>query len=145
MRKYQLSNKLATLVTQEVYERWLDNKARTHLSRDRKRGNLTATNEGYEKAIHQTVCDSDGRDAYTNEELDWSLLSTYNNKKSKEGGRHYKKQFALLPSVDHVGDGTGEADFKICAWRTNDAKNDLSYLEFVELCKKVVNAANKAN
>ena len=26
---------------------------------------------------------------------------------------------------DHVGDGLGAADFKICAWRTNDAKHDL--------------------
>ena len=50
----------------------------------------------------------------------------------------------MLPSVDHVGDGKGAANFKICAWRTNDAKNDLSYEEFLELCRKVIAAANKA-
>ncbi len=44
----------------------------------------------------------------------------------------------MLPSVDHVDDGMGEPNFKICAWQTNDAKNDLSYLEFLELCRKVV-------
>ena len=146
MRKYQLTNELAIFVEQEVYERWLHRKALAHVKRDRARGNISATNETYKIAIHKAVCESGGRDAYTNEELDWSLLSKYNNDQSKKYGRHYKKQFALLPSVDHVGDGTGEADFKICAWRTNDAKNDLSYFEFVELCKKVVNAAaNKAN
>jgi len=48
----------------------------------------------------------------------------------------------MLPSVDHIGDGKGPADFKICAWRTNDAKNDLSYDEFLELCRKVIAAAN---
>ena len=125
MRKYQLTNKLASLVDQETYERWLHRKALAHVRRDRNRGNTSATNELYKIAIHKAVCESDGKDCYTNEDLDWSLLSKYNNEQSKKHGRHYKKQFALLPSIDHVGDGTGEADFKICAWRTNDAKNDL--------------------
>jgi len=143
MRKYQLTNKLATLIEQDVYERWLHRKALVHVKRDRNRGNTSATNESYKIAIHKAVCESGGKDAYTKEKLDWSLLSKYNNEQSKKHGRYYKKQFALLPSVDHVGDGTGEAGFKICSWRTNDAKNDLSYFEFVELCKKVVNAANR--
>lgn len=132
---------MADLIDQSVYERWLHRKALAHVKRDRTRGNATATNEEYKIAIHQAVCESAGKDVYTNEELDWSLLSKYDNEQSKKHGRHYKKQFALLPSVDHVGDGTGSADFKICSWRTNDAKNDMSYDEFVELCKKVVKTA----
>jgi len=56
----------------------------------------------------------------------------------KSGYRTYKAGFALLPTVDHVGDGLGEADFKICAWRTNDAKSDLTHDEFVALCRRVV-------
>ncbi len=28
--------------------------------------------------------------------------------------------------------------FVICAWRTNDAKNDISHTEFVALCQWVV-------
>jgi hypothetical protein len=63
--------------------------------------------------------------------------------KTLRGGREYKARFALLPSVDHVADGTGPADFRMCAWRTNDAKSDLSYQEFLDLCRKVVTAANK--
>ena len=145
MRKYQLTDELLALVGQEIYERWLHRKAMAHVKRDRGRGNTTATNESYKIAIHKAVCHSGGKDAYTNEELDWSLLSKYDNEQSKKHGRTYKKKFALLPSVDHVGDGTREADFKICAWRTNDAKNDLSLSEFIELCSRVVNAANKAN
>jgi len=142
MRKYQIPKFLEGTVTQDHYERWLHRKALAHIRRDRKRGNKTATNEKYKIAIHKAVSDSEGKDAYTGEKLDWTLLSKYDNKASKKYGRNYKKQFALLPSVDHVGDGTGPVDFKICAWRTNDAKSDLSYKEFVELCRKIVKVAN---
>jgi len=53
-------------------------------------------------------------------------------------GRNYKKEFALLPTVDHVGDGTGPLDLKICSWRTNDAKNDLPLSEFISVCQAVL-------
>jgi hypothetical protein len=43
-----------------------------------------------------------------------------------------------LPTVDHVGIGLDKADFKICAWRVNDAKNDLGLDEFLELCSQVL-------
>ena len=142
MKKYQIPEFLSGSIEQKVYERWLHRKAVAHVRRDRKRGNKNATNEEYKIAIHKAVCESKGKDAYTNEELDWSLLSRYNNEESKKYGRKYKKQFALLPSVDHVGDGIEPADFKICAWRTNDAKNDLTYEEFVDLCRKVLDAVS---
>jgi hypothetical protein len=144
MRKYQLPDFLDQL-DQKTYERWLHRRAAAHVHRDKNRGNKFATNEKYKVAIHKAVCDSGDKDAYTNDKLDWSLLSRYDNEQSKKHGRNYKKQFAMLPSVDHVGDGKGPADFKICSWRTNDSKNDLSYEEFLELCKKVISAANKAN
>lgn len=144
MRKYQIPLFLIDVVSQQNYEKWLHRKAVAHAKRDRRKGNTTATNEEYKIAIHKAVHESDAKDAYTNETLNWSLLSKYDNKESKKRGREYKKEFALLPSVDHVGDGIGPAYFKICSWRTNDAKNDLPYNEFVELCKKVINAANKA-
>jgi len=140
MRKYQLNDELSALVDQTIYERWLHRKAMAHVKRDKARGNTTVTNDAYKIAIHKAVCESKGIDAYTNEKLDWSLLSKYDNEQSKKHGRKYKKQFALLPSVDHVGDGTGEADFKICSWRTNDAKNDMSYSELVDFCHKIINA-----
>lgn len=88
--------------------------------------------------IHRAVVESKGRDAYTGETLEWSRISTYENEKSKSGGRHYKATFALLPTVDHVNDGTGPADFRICGWRTNDAKHDLTLPEFLDLCEKVM-------
>ena len=100
-------------------------------------------NEEYKLAIHRAVEESQGKDAYTDEQLEWTLLSTYDNDESRTQKTQYKKGFALLPSVDHVGNQTGQIEFKICGWRTNDAKSDLSYQEFVELCRKVIDADNK--
>jgi hypothetical protein len=142
VRKYQLVPDLAGLVAQDVYERWLHRKAVAHVRRDRARGNTTATNESYKRAIHSAVNASAGRDFYTGEMLDWSLVSTYDNEKSKLDRRAYKAGLALLPTVDHLNDGTGEADFVICSWRSNDAKNDMSIDDFVALCRKVVSFAD---
>jgi hypothetical protein len=138
-RKYQLPDEMSKLVGQEAYERWLARKAAAHVKRDRKRGNPAAMIEHYKIAIHNAVKLTGGADAYTGESLRWDLISQYDNEASKIGRRQYKSTLALLPTVDHVGDGLGPADFMICAWRTNAAKNDLSHAEFVELCQRVVN------
>lgn len=138
LRKYELPAFLVGTVTQDKYERWVRHKARAHVRRDRKRGNPSATNEQYNLAIHRAVIESEGHDFYTGERLDWSLISTYENDRSESNGRRYKATFALLPTVDHVNDGTGPADFKICSWRTNSAKSDLTLPEFLELCEKVI-------
>jgi hypothetical protein len=136
-RKYQMPD-FVSVVARDIYEKWLHGRAIAHVKRDKKRGNTTASNEAYKIAIHSAVVQSGGRDHYTGEPLDWSLLCKYSNSESEAQGRRYKAGFALLPSVDHVGDGLGEADFKICGWRTNDAKNDLAHDEFVALCRRVV-------
>lgn len=141
MRFFELPTFLESVITREAYVRWLQRKAAAHIRRDRKRGNTSSSGSEYKRAIHQAACSSGGTDAYTGEHLDWGLISTYNNEKSKQGRRSYKASLALLPTVDHVGDGTGQADFKICGWRTNAAKGDLSLVEFVALCERVV-AAN---
>lgn len=138
IRKYAVPAFLVAVVAQAIYERWLHRKAVAHVRRDRKRGNQSVLNEHYKKAIHDAVCQSDGKDAYTGEPLDWHLISKYDNEASAKGRRVYKASFARLPTVDHVGDGTGAANFKICGWRTNDAKNDLALEEFIELCRKVL-------
>ena len=143
-RKYQAPTFLDGLHDQAAYERWLQRKAMAHVKRDKKRGNNSATVASYKEAIHLAVCESDGRDFYTGEELDWTLISTYNNEESKEHRREYKKKLALLPSVDHVDDGMGAANFKICAWRTNDCKNDLTHEELVRFCSLIIRHAPKA-
>jgi hypothetical protein len=137
-QKYALPVFLSGVVAQGIYERWLRRKAQAHVRRDRRRGNQAAMGESYRDAIHTAVIKSNGKDAYTGEILDWTLIGQYDNDESRERGRHYKREFALLPTVDHVGDGTGCAIFIICGWRTNDAKNDLDLSEFVSLCRAVL-------
>jgi hypothetical protein len=143
MKLFDLPPFLNGIVTREAYVRWLQRKAIAHVKRDRKRGNISASVSEYNRAIHNAVCASGGRDVYTHEQLEWNLISTWDNDESMQGRRIYKAKFALLPTVDHIGDGTGPADFAICAWRTNDAKGDLTLAEFVALCERVL-AANKS-
>ncbi len=112
-----------------------------HVKRDRRRGRSAVTRALYKEAIHAAVLVSGGKDAYTGEALAWNLMSTYNNEDSKEGRHGYKAGFALLPTVDHVNAEATEASFRICSWRTNDAKNDLSLENFLELCKAALKHA----
>jgi hypothetical protein len=136
--KYARPTFLVGRCTAGVYRRWLARRAAAHRKRDRVRGNLSATISAYKEAIHAAVLRGGERDAYTGERLRWDLISTYDNQASEREGRDYKKSFALLPSVDHVGDGLGAPKFRMCAWRTNDAKGDLSYFKFIGLCRKVL-------
>jgi hypothetical protein len=136
--KHSLPKFLDGIVLPEGYEKWLGRKAMAHVKRDRNRGYSTTTVALYKEAIHAAVLLSEGLDAYTGEQLDWTLLSKYNNEESKAGRHGYKAGFALLPTVDHVNAGATEASFRICSWRTNDAKNDLSLEAFVDLCRKVL-------
>ena len=143
LRKYPLPRFLEKSIAQSTYDAWLHRRAAAHVKRDcNVRKNAMATVRSYKQAIHRAVVESEGRDAYTGERLDWDLIGTYDNEVSKRDRRAYKKIRALLPTVDHVGDGTGAADFRICSLRTNDAKNDLPLLEFVSLCERVVKHAN---
>ena len=135
--KHTLPPFLKSVVTPEAYERWLSRKAAAHVKRDRKRGHSCA-GAAYKEAIHAAVLVSGGRDAYTGEELRWDLISTYKNEDSQKGRHAYKAGFALLPTVDHVSSSSTEASFRICSWRANDAKNDLSVDDFMELCRKVL-------
>ena len=91
--------------------------------------------------MHEAVVRSEGRDVYTGEELAWHLISQYNNDESERGRHQYKAGFALLPTVDHIDSSLLNSGFCICAWRTNDAKNDLSHQAFIDLCIKVVQHA----
>src|SRR5262249_22685976 len=115
-------------------------KAVAHVKRDRKRRHNCSV-AAYKKAIHAAVIDSGGRDAYTGETLVWRLISKYRNKDAQKGRHEYKAKFALLPTVDHVAAGARNASFRICGWRTNDAKNDLSHKTFLDLCKMVLEHA----
>lgn len=137
-RKYERPPFLVRHVSQTEYEKWLSSKANTHIKRDQNRGNRQSTREQYKLAIHNAVVESEGLDAYTGKPLRWDLIRAYNNTDSEREGRKYKAKFSDLPTVDHVGDGIGHPDFRICSWKVNDAKNELSLDEFVALCEVVL-------
>lgn len=137
--KWEIPSFLLHQTDQETYGKWLQRKAVAHVVRDRRRGNSEhATVKSYKTAIHAAVVTSQGKDAYTGERLNWRLLSRYDNELSKDQGRAYKKRFAKLPTVDHIGDGLGKPRFVIASWRTNDAKNDLTIPEFLAVCRAVL-------
>lgn len=137
-QKYSFPDFLEGKCTKEAYGRWLQHKARTHRKRDKKRGNEDALIENYKVAIHQAVMQSCGLDAYTGEPLRWDLINKYNNEESKARNRKYKHEFADLPTIHHVGDGLDAPEFRICSWRINDAKHDLSLSDFLIICEKVL-------
>lgn len=139
-RKHSMPPFLQGVVTPDKYESWLGRKAMAHVKRDRKRGR-TASVALYKEAIHAAVVLSAGKDSYTGEQLDWARIGTYDNDESKAGRHGYKAQHALLPTIDHVDAGASEASFRVCAWRTNDAKNDLSVASFLELCQRALEHA----
>jgi hypothetical protein len=138
MTRYSLPDFLRGRCSEDQYRKWLHRKAVAHLKRDRRRDNSATSVSAYKAAIHDAVLDGGEYDPYTGTPLVWELISTYDNRASKSGGREYKKRLADLPTVDHVGHGLGTPEFRICSWRTNGAKNDLSYEEFVLLCEAVL-------
>ena len=135
---YPLPGFLRGHVSGATYRRWLQRKAAAIVRRDRRRGNKGAKVAAYKRAIHEAVVCGGDRDAYTGQPLRWDLISKYDNEASRRGGRHYKQRFGDLPSIDHIDEGRGRPRFLVCAWRTNDAKSDLSYEEFVALCRSVL-------
>ena len=138
--KYVLPAFLDGTLTREVYVRWLHRKAQAHARRDRRRWKRTISPSDYKQAIHQAVLRADGRDSYTREPLDWSLLSEWDNRESQRQGSKYKRRFALLPTVDHVDPESTEANFRICGWRTNDCKHDLTVEELRTFCEAFLRA-----
>jgi len=122
---------LVGIVEKSEYKRWLDKRVRAHVRAHYKRfkGTKDPNRKKCREDIHKAVKDSLGKDDYTKEQLKWTLLN--------EPGRQ-----PLKPTVDHNWE-KGTCKFKICSFKTNDAKSDLSYGDFVELCRKIIKVADK--
>ena len=107
------------------------------MKRDRRRGKpyaRTATKATYKQKIYEAVVNSGARDPYTGDALAWELIGTWDT--SQHHPEEYKKQFALMPTVDHTNPDVLE--FEICSWLVNESKSYLSPEEFVGLCQRVV-------
>ena len=109
--------------------------------RDKRRGGQYTVKQAIE-AIHEAFHRCSGSDPYDGSTLNPELLGTYSNERSKERGAAYKREMAMLPTVDHV---TAEPvpDFEIVSWQTNDAKGDMPPEEFIAYCRRVVQVADQ--
>lgn len=130
----------STELERDEYVRWLHRKARSHSRRDGKRWQKKIFPSKYKRAIHEAVLRSGGEDFYTHERLEWSLIGKYNNDEAEKKGVEYRKDLALLPTVDHEDPGAQEPVFRICGMQTNDCKSNLTVEELKEFCKKFLKA-----
>ena len=119
-----------------TYPGWVQRKAVTLAKRDQKRGGVGNVQQ-YRLAIHEAVLASEGRDHWTGEALAWELIGTYDNRDTATGKGESKKRFAMLPTIDQRSN-QAEPDFVICAWRTNDAKHDMTPQELLQFCSAVI-------
>ena len=125
----------------EDYSDLIRKKAVAVTKRDKRRGGEYGVKEAIE-AIHQAFHRCNGFDLYDGSKLDPELLGEYDNKKSKAKGAAYKREMAMLPTVDHVT-AKPVPEFEIVSWQTNDAKGDMPPEEFIAYCRRVVQVADQ--
>ena len=125
----------------EDYRKMLQRKAVAVTRRDKRRDGKYSVKEAIE-AIHEAFHRCNGFDPYDGSKLAPELLGTYDNNRSKEKGAAYKREMAMLPTIDHVT-AKPVPDFEIVSWQTNDAKGDMPPEEFIAYCRRVVEIAKQ--
>ena len=128
-------------LSNEDYRKMLQRKAVAVTRRDKRRDGKYSVKEAIE-AIHEAFHRCNGFDPYDGSQLNPKLLGEYDNKASKAKGAAYKKEMAMLPTIDHVK-AEPVADFEIVSWQTNDAKGDMPPDEFIAYCRRVVQIADQ--
>ena len=128
-------------LSDEKYSELIQRKAVAVTRRDKRRDGKYSVKEAIE-AIHEAFHRCNGFDPYDGSKLDPELLGTYDNNRSKEKGAAYKREMAMLPTIDHVT-AKPVPDFEIVSWQTNDAKGDMSPDEFIAYCHRVVEIAKQ--
>jgi hypothetical protein len=137
---YLLPTYLEGICSQKVYSKWLLQRARELYKRDKKQKRpcaLTGSRSLYRKAIHEAVCAGSLFDPYTGDMLSWVRICTWNTTKGIDNHDIFKKDFTLLPTVDHIDPNAQELRFEICSWLINCCKSNFTPDEFVGICKKV--------
>jgi hypothetical protein len=84
-------------------------------------------------------CDRDRAvecDVYTDDPLDWHLISKWVGAEEGTITNDYRRKFWMMPSVDHDFTDPTKPTFHICSWRMNDSKNDQTLQEFLEPAAK---------
>lgn len=138
-RRYPVPSFLQKIeIKQNVFGSWLDRVTAAHVRRDRKRlTKKTIKPAIYRLAIYLAVKESNGKDFYTGEALDWTLLEHFAGKKTLQ--REQKK----VPTLDHHNLSAIAPIFRICSMRTNKCKSDFSISEVLEFAKSLIQYQNR--
>jgi hypothetical protein len=135
--EYPMPARLEGRCTQSVFIKWLNVKADSLLTRDRKRGKpyaMNVTQAFYKGLIYKAVLNSGDFDPYTGDPLAWERIGMWDT--THDHDENYKRTFALMPTVDHITPDVLE--FEICSWIVNECKTWLDPQEFIDLCAKIV-------
>ena len=137
---YGLPGYLVGVCAPAVYHKWLNTRAKQEYKRDVKIKRPCAMHGSkalYKQAIHDAACAGDGTDPFTGDKLQWDRIDTWASAAPKNGVNP-EKDFSLLPTVDHIDPDADAIGFEICSWLVNDSKGQLSALEYVDYCGRVV-------
>jgi hypothetical protein len=141
-RIYFLPFFLTGICTLAVYMEWLAQRAYKLHKRDREQGRpygLAGSISSYKKAVHAAVIAAGLLDPFTGETMRWELIGTWND---NDHTNAKKKDFYLMPTVDHVDPYAEVLELEICSWRINESKSNLTPDEFVDVCRKVAARAS---
>jgi hypothetical protein len=144
---YLLPPFLEGVCTLPQYDKWLLERAKELYKRDKAMQRACALGSSrslYRKAIHAAVCASGPLDPYTGDRLAWDRICTWDAAPGFGDHDIFKKEFALLPTVDHTDPAAKELSFEICSWRINCCKSGRTPEEFVALCERVEEYARRS-
>ena len=127
-------------ISQDLYGKWLDKVTTPHLLRDRKRlVGQTIERKVYRVAIHKAVVESNGKDYYTGEPLNWKLLQHFSGSTVSTTAKGSKRASQeMTPTLDHENLSAKHPVFRICSMRTNKCKSDYSIDTLLDFSRKLI-------
>lgn len=136
--KFKLPECLKKLdVSETAFRHWLQRKAESCQRRDKKRKIKGVTVSATKQRILKAIEEADGCDYYTGLQLDWKLISKWNNDEAFKRRGEYKIKFWNLPTIDHEVPSSDVTRLRLCSWQLNDAKNDQTIQELLILAENI--------
>ena len=132
---YMLPPFLKGVISLKDYRAWLEMKGQNLRLRDLKLKRPYAkvnSTMAYKQKIHQAVLDGGEFDPYTDEKINWGLIS---KEKTLKMVNFIDSGYAMHPAVDHIN--PEEFGFEICSWISNESKSCMTSDQFVDFCRKV--------
>ncbi len=138
--KYPIPDFLSDIMTPKEYSGWIVDKAYDVHHRDMLRKSpwlIKNPSLRYGAVIHEAVIAGNGIDPFTKDHLRFDLIHSWDPQRAS-GDTVYQKQFYSMPTVDHIDPEARELALEICSWQINACKSQQNPMEFVEMCRKIV-------